>query len=233
MNTIINNKFWISDMPRYSMIIFIVLNALAMLLYPGGNINNPTQIGYSFVNNFFSDLGMTISHSNENNIFSCILFNSSLCVIGVCFGMLFYTIRNYFLRYKYLSLFATFLGVYASISYIGVALTPSNLYLSLHTFFAHWLFRSLFAVSIIYSILIFKTKGFENKYAYAFITFGVMVLVYVIYSELYLSNPQLFPEELVKHVVAQKIVAFWILISIYLYSIGLSKYLLNINKKNF
>jgi len=218
-------------MPKYSIIIFIVLNILAMLLYPGGNINDANQIGYSFINNFFSDLGMTISHSNENNIFSCILFNLSLCIIGICFGMLFYSIRNYFENYRYLSLFATLLGVYASISYIGVAFTPSNLYLSLHSFFAHWIFRSLFAASVIYSVLIFRTKGFENKYAYAFIVFGVMVLAYVVYSEVYLSDPRLFPEQLIRHVLAQKIIAFWILLSIYIYSIGLSKYLLKFNKQ--
>ena len=214
-------------MPKYAIIMFVVLNILAMFLYSGGNINNPNQIGYSFVNNFFSDLGMTISHSNENNIFACILFNLSLCVLGICFGMLFYTVRNSFEDYKYLSLCATFLGIYASVSYIGVAFTPSNLYLPLHTFFAHWIFRSLFAASMIYSLLIFKTKGFENKYAYAFIVFGIMVLAYVLYSELYLSDPQLFPEQLIKHVLAQKIIAFWILISVYFYSIGLGKYLLN------
>ena len=218
-------------MPKYAMIMFVILNILAMLLYPGGNINNPNQIGYSFINNFFSDLGMTISHSNENNIFSCILFNLSLCILGVCFGMLFYTVRNFFENYKYLSLFATFLGVYASISYIGVAFTPSNLYLSLHTFFAHWIFRSLFAASMIYSLLIFKTEGFDNKYAYAFIAFGIMVLAYVLYSELYLSDPRLFPEQLIKHVLAQKIIAFWILISVYSYSIGLGKYLLSKNSE--
>ena len=225
-----NDKFWINDMPKYAMIIFIVLNILAMFLYPGGNINNPDQIGYSFTHNFFSDLGMTVSHSNENNILSCILFNLSLCVIGVCFSMLFYSIRNYFQNSKYLSLCATFLGIYASVSYIGVAFTPSNLYLSLHSFFAHWIFRSLFAASILYSILIFKNREFENKYAYGFIVFGIMVLVYVLYSELYLNDPQLFPEQLIKHVLAQKIIAFWILISIYIYSIGLSKYLLKINQ---
>ena len=223
-----NKKFWINDMPKYAMIMFVILNISAMFLYPGGNINNPDQVGYSFVNNFFSDLGMTVSHSNENNIFSCILFNLSLSILGICFGMLFYTVRNSFEDYKHLSLFATFLGVYASISYIGVAFTPSNLYLPLHTFFAHWIFRSLFAASIIYSLLIFKTEGFDNKYAYGFIIFGFMVLMYVYVSEAYLRDPRLFPGDLVKHVVAQKMIVFWILFSIYIYSIGLGKYL---NKK--
>ena len=68
------NKFWIVDMPTYAMIIFVILNIVAMICYPGGNLNNPHQIGHFFSYNFFSDLGMTISHSDESNIISCILF---------------------------------------------------------------------------------------------------------------------------------------------------------------
>ena len=44
-------------MPQYSMVIFIFLNITAMILYTGGNINNPDYDGYSFIRNFFSDLG--------------------------------------------------------------------------------------------------------------------------------------------------------------------------------
>ena len=228
------DKFWILDMPKYSMIIFILFNIIAMFLYPGGNINEQEQIGYSFIRNFFSDLGMTVSHSDENNLGSCIFFNLSLCFIGVCFCMLFYKVKNIFTNYKILSLLATLLGVLSGLSFIGVAFTPSDIYLDinntpwLHIIFAHWIFRFLFATSVLYSILIFKTEGFDNKYAYGFIIFGFMVLMYVYVSEAYLRDPRLFPGDLVKHVVAQKMIVFWILFSIYIYSIGLGKYL---NKK--
>ena len=229
------NKFWIVNMPTYSMIAFVILNIIAMLCYPGGNLNNPDQIGYFFSYNFFSDLGMTISHSNENNMISCILFNSSLCIVGITFTMLFYSIKDLFPKFKILSLIATFLGFLGGISFIGVAFTPSNLFLDsvgnpwLHTVFAHWIFRSLSAVSIIYSILIIKTKDFENKYAYNFVIFGIMLLAYVLYSELYLKDPRIFPEYLIKHVLSQKMVVLWMIMSIYLYSLGLGKYLLNKN----
>ena len=219
------NKFWIEDMPKYSIMIFFILNGLSMYLYPGGNMNDIKQSNYSFIYNFFSDLGMTISHSGENNIASCVLFNTSLCVIGICFTMLFLSIRNIFSNYKILSFFATAFGVYGALSYIGVALTPSNLYLELHSFFAHWIFRSLFLASMLYALLIVKTKDFENKYAFGFMLFGMMVLAYVFYSEFYLQNPRLFPDSLIRHVIAQKLIAFWILIAIYFYSIGLGKYL--------
>ena len=230
------SEFWIVRMPTYGMIAFILLNILAMLLYPGGNLNDPNQIGYYFSYNFFSDLGATVSHSNESNLISSILFNISLCIVAFTFMMLFYSIKDFFPGFKILSSIATCLGIIGCISFIGVAFTPSNLYLDsagdpwLHIIFAHWIFRSLSAVSIIYSILIIKTKDFDNKYAYNFIIFGIMVLAYVLYSELYLNNPREHKEDLIKHVLAQKMVVLWIILSIYLYSIGLAKYLFNQNK---
>ena len=220
-----NSNFWIKKMPQYSMVIFIFLNITAMMFYAGGNINNPDYDGYSFIRNFFSDLGRRYSLSGESNLISCVLFNSSLTIVGLTFITLFYKARSIFSENKILVFLATFFGVYSGFSYVGVAFTPADLYLEAHIFFAHWAFRALFAASILYSILIFKTDGFDNKYAYVFIIFGFMVLFYVLYSEVILDDPRTNPASLVKHVVAQKMVAFWILFAVYVYSIGVGKYL--------
>ena len=219
-----NKHFWIKQMPKYSMVIFIILNIVAMFNYPGGSINDESQLGYSFFNNFFSDLGMRYSHSNQDNLTSFLLFNFSLCVVGLCFSMLFYNIRNVFSNFKKTSLFASILGISSGLCYVGVAFTPADLLLDAHIVFAHYIFRLLFVASIIYAVLIFKTKQFDNKYAYGFVVFGLMVLSYVLFSEVYLSDPRLVPEHLFYHVVAQKMIAFWILIAIYIYSLGLSDY---------
>ena len=219
------NNFWITDMPKYSMIIFVLFNITAMFLYPGGNLHDFEQIGYSFTRNFFSDLGLTISHSKVPNTFACILFNTSLIICGLTFSMLFYKIKDVF-KYNLLSKLATFFGVLGGLSYIGVALTPSNLLLDLHIFFAHSIFRFLFISSFLYSILIFKTESFENKYGYGFITFALMVFIYVLISELG-PDPRTSPNALLLQAVSQKIIAIWILFSIYMYSLGLGKYLNN------
>ena len=220
-----NDRFWITTLPRYSIIIFVFLNIFAILLYAGGNINDHSQEGYSFIRNFFSDLGRRYSFSGNSNLISCILFNVSLSIVGLTFMILFYKVKSAFSDYKILIFLATVFGVYSGLSYIGVGFTPADLFLDAHIFFAHWAFRALFAASLLYSILVFKTDGFENKYAYAFIIFGVMVLCYVLYSEVILDDPRLNPTALVKHVVAQKIITFWILLSVYIYSIGVGKYL--------
>ena len=220
-----NSNFWIKKMPQYSMVIFIFLNITAMMFYTGGNINNPDYDGYSFIRNFFSDLGRRYSLSGESNLISCVLFNSSLTIVGLTFITLFYKGRTIFTEYSILVFLATIFGVYSGFSYVGVAFTPADLYLKEHIFFAHWAFRALFASSILYSILIFKTDGFDNKYAYAFIIFGFMVLFYVLYSEVVLDDPRINPASLIKHVVAQKMVVFWILLAVYIYSIGVGKFL--------
>ena len=222
-----SNKFIITKLPQYSMMLFVLLNISAMLLYAGGNINDHNQEGYSFIRNFFSDLGRRYSFTGESNLVSCVLFNLSLSIIGITFVMLFYRIKSFFLDNKLLISLATLFGVFSGVSYIGVAFTPADLLLEEHIFFAHWAFRALFAASFFYSILIFKTDGFDNKYAYGFILFGIMVLFYVIYSEVILEDPRIDPNALVNHVVAQKMITFWILFSVYIYSLGLGKYLFN------
>ena len=227
-----NKNFWVLTMPKYSMLVFVCFNIISMITYPGGSVNNKlplndinAQKGYSFFYNFFSDLGMTVSHSGDINLLSCFLFNFSLIVIGICFFMLFYKVGDVFIGNKWLSKIGTFCGMLSGLCFIGVALTPSNIFLQWHIIFAEWIFRFLFIGSFIYSILIFKTRNFDNKYAFSFILFAFMVLVYIYISQFYLGDVRLHPEDLAPHVISQKLIAFWILISIYLYSIGLSKYI--------
>jgi hypothetical membrane protein len=223
MLNFINKKFWILKMPKFAILIFIAFNLLAMIFYPGGTITNPETIGYSFTQNFFSDLGNSISYSNESNTISFILFNFSLSLCGLTFIMLFYSIKST-LDSNILTSFATFFGILGGISCIGVALTPANLLLEPHIFFAHGIFRGLCIASVLYSILILKNNDIDNKYAYGFIIFGLMVLIYILISE-FGPNPRLNPAALTLQVVSQKLIVFWLFISIYIYSIGLGKHL--------
>ena len=131
--------------------------------------------------------------------------------------------KNLF-KLKALSNLATFFGIMGGVSFIGVAFTPADLLLDPHILFAHGIFRSLLIASILFTILIFKTKDFDNKYGYGFIVFGIMVLAYVLVSELG-PNPRSNPTALLIQVISQKIIAIWLLLSIYIYSVGLGKYL--------
>ena len=69
---------------------FVLLTFIAMLFYPGGTHDNPAAKGYSFFNNFFSDLGLTVTPSGETTTISFTLFTLSLTLAGLAI-ILFFT----------------------------------------------------------------------------------------------------------------------------------------------
>ena len=59
------NNFWPVKVLRFVSIFFICAVLFAAMIYPGGNIHDPDQVGYSFTHNFLSDLGRTSLSSFE------------------------------------------------------------------------------------------------------------------------------------------------------------------------
>ena len=81
-------KFWTVDVLRFVTIFFTISVFISMFFYPGGNIHDPLQEGYSFSHNFLSDLGGYKSHSGLPNLTSFLIFNFSMTLfilIGVSF----------------------------------------------------------------------------------------------------------------------------------------------------
>ena len=71
-------KFWTVYLIRFVSVYFIFSVIVASFLYPGGNIFELEQIGYSFTKNYLSDLGGYKSRSGEVNFLSSFIFNSSM-----------------------------------------------------------------------------------------------------------------------------------------------------------
>ena len=57
--------------------VFIILNIVSMIFYPGGTIIDKDTEGYLFFYNFLSNLGEITARNGKNNFISSILFNSS------------------------------------------------------------------------------------------------------------------------------------------------------------
>ncbi len=66
-----------------SLVIYVVLSFIAMSFYAGGHIYDLNSAGYSFSQNFFSDMGHSLSLSGENNTLSKVAFLSALVFILV------------------------------------------------------------------------------------------------------------------------------------------------------
>ena len=71
-------KFWTVHLIRFVSIYFLLSVFIASILYPGGNIFEPDQLGYSFSKNYLSDLGGYMSRSGEINFLSSFIFNTSM-----------------------------------------------------------------------------------------------------------------------------------------------------------
>jgi len=221
-----SKKNWLVYIPQRTIILFIILNVLAMCTYPGGIFHDHSTLGYSFFNNFLSDLGRYMTYDGtQQNFYSNLLFNSSMMITGLILSLFFIHIRTIFnirngLLY-WLSIIGTITGIAGGYSMIGIALTPADLYLDQHIIFAHWLFRFFLISGICYSIIIFKTDLIDNKYAMGYFIFTILILLYIIVSE-FGPSPKENMSTLILQVVAQKMILFCFLAAIYLQTKGLA-----------
>ena len=215
---------WLIMMPRVVLILFIVFNIIAMFAYPGSTYRNNLSPGYSFTQNFLSDLGRTMSYSGEVNFFSAQFFNMSLILAGGVFSFFYFHVRKVFLadNQRVLALIGSIFGVLGGLSLAGVGITPADLYLEIHIICATWLFRFLFVGSLFYSIVIFRHDQYENKYASGYLIFTFSILLYILVSELG-PDPKISQFSLTFQVVSQKIILLIFMVSIYIQTLGLKK----------
>ena len=92
----IEKKIWLITLPRHVLWLFLFLNITSMLLYPGSTFRDHLTLGYSFTENFLSDLGRTLTFSGEINFLSSQLFNMSLVFAGGVFALFYLHVRKVF-----------------------------------------------------------------------------------------------------------------------------------------
>jgi hypothetical protein len=66
----LQGQAWRAVVLIYASVQFLLLTAIAMLVYPGGAVYEPDASRYLFFRNFFSDLGATITPSGRPNLAS-------------------------------------------------------------------------------------------------------------------------------------------------------------------
>ena len=222
MNKHINN-IWIVEVPQFAILLFIVFNTLAMIFYSGGTYLNNNNEGYSFIFNFLSDLGRTISFSNKTNYISAFFFNSSLILSSIVFITFFYKIKNIFRTSNdILVLIGSIFGICGGICLLGVGITPSNLYFHFHIIFANWIFRFFLCATLFFILAIWKDNSINNKANIGYLLFSVSIFIYIMISE-FGPNPQINLIALNIQVVSQKIILIIFLIAIYIQTVEIKK----------
>lgn len=190
-------------------LLFPVLTTLAMLFYPGGTRSNPDTPGYSFFENFFSELGLWQSYAGGPQTASFILFTAALSLAGAALVLYYCLAPSLFwstTTLKILSVAGSIFGIASGLSFIGVALTPADVYLAPHALFVQLAFVTYFVAVSFYAPAIFIHPGFPNKYAWVNLSFGVLLGIYI---WLLFYGPETSTQSgLVIQVAGQKLIAY-------------------------
>ena len=216
-------NFWTVKVIRFVTIFFVIAVIAASYFYPGGNIHDSTQLGYSFTHNFLSDLGGLESHSGEGNIISSIFFNLSMLLfflIGISFlfvPILFKENKPNFI----LAIIGSSFFFIGSMFFAGVGFTPYDVFFDLHVFFALNSFRLMIPASLIY-LIVFLRSSLSGKYITVITSFLFLVTAYVIYLN-FGENPLSNKEAMIVSATIQKFIAFMSVMTVFSLSFGFSK----------
>ena len=219
--------FWTVKVIRFIPIVFIIGIAISMYSYPGGNIHDPLQIGYSFTHNFLSDLGGMKSRSGESNIVSFYIFNA--CMISFFLGgIAFLYVPGLFKNDRtnyYLAITGSMFFFIGACFFAGVGFTPYDLYFKQHVFFALNGFRLMVPAGIFYLIVLLRSP-IKNSYSLVTLFFLLSTLAYVLY-QIFADSPLISMEAMIRQATIQKLITFVHLLSIFSLSFAFS------SQKNF
>jgi hypothetical membrane protein len=123
-----------------------------MFTYTGGTLTDSSTIGYIFVLNKFSDLGMLYSYNSQLNIVLFFLFNISLILVGLSLilfvQVLFEKLSQMREDSKSLKL-GKRAGFIAGIAFAGVGDIPHNIFLIMHHITQYFGFLAVFIMCVI------------------------------------------------------------------------------------
>ncbi|MBV13425.1 MAG: hypothetical protein CMC52_04975 [Flavobacteriaceae bacterium] len=210
---------------RFIPIVFSIGILISIFFYPGGNIHDNSQIGYSFTHNFLSDLGGYQSHSGEVNFISSFFFAFSLFLFGFA-GIAFLFIPQIFKEDKinyFLALVGSAFFMLGSFFFAGVGLTPHDLFMDEHIFFALNAFRFLIPASFLYLIVLYRSHA-DKFFSLVLFFLLVSTFAYVIY-QLSGGNPMEDMNEMIKQATIQKLIVMVNIFCVFFISFAFSQQL--------
>jgi hypothetical protein len=162
--------------------LYALFNPLAMVFYPGGTLIDHDAEGYSFLANFFSDLGMTRTYAGEAKVLSLILFATALALMGIALVLFFVIMPGSFTETRLaraISWLGSIGGVVAGFSCIGIAATPWDVHLGAHMVFSRALSVSFLLAVVCYVVAISRSETYANAYAVVLAGYLIILAVYV------------------------------------------------------
>ncbi|TWU32016.1 DUF998 domain-containing protein [Novipirellula artificiosorum] len=138
---------------------FLIFVTSAMNHYPGGTSADTQTIGYSWSDNWLSDLGRIKAINGADNATSSRFFNASIIALGLSLLAFFLVSIRAFEEQTIGSLSTTLSGSLTSLGLIGIGLTPVDVCYGWHmTSLMLWIVPML-CVGVLFSYQCFSGEG--------------------------------------------------------------------------
>jgi len=202
---------------RWATVSVAVLTGIAMLLYPGGTLRNPSTRGYSFFQNSLSDLGSTVAWGGQANSHGAVFFVSGSIILALAgVGCLVALVLVYSSSRitSWLAGTAGAVGVLSCAGLMGAALTPEDRNLALHGKFSSLAIGALPVATALLALATALNGRFPRRVPIGWL---VLTLVLVAWASVMTWQPTT-DLELTIPVTLQKIVAVALLVVLTLQS---------------
>ncbi len=198
----------------YAAVQFVVLTVIGMLIYPGGNRYDPTATHYVFLANFFSDLGATRTQSGASNGTAAALFVIALSSVGA--ALIYFSPAWTFLTggarsHRATGVASQLAATLAGIGFIGIALTPHNIYPYLHLDFVKAAFVLLLGFVVPFTSLL-NAFNWSRSSVWAGVAYVVALVAYVI--NLFIGPSLRTPWGFQFQVVTQKAIVYYSVVTV-------------------
>src|SRR3954468_23249078 len=125
----------IFQLSRWAACAALVLIVIAIALYPGGTHRDSRTSGYSFSQNFLSDLGMTVTHGGHANGVGARVFTASFALLALSIAACALGFVRFHSTAPQARSFAAAAGIgvlAVSAGLLGTAVAPADLSPTLH-----------------------------------------------------------------------------------------------------
>ena len=215
--------------PRWCVGVFILLIILAMFLYPGGTYRDANTEGYILSQNFLSDLGRWSAWNGDQNFYSSFFFSFSFLMVGMVFSVFYWQLPSLFAndqKIYLLSRVGSIFGISGGIFLVGVSLTPGDVVLGPHNFFATWFIRFFLVSALCYTIVLYRSAATQAKYGLGYAFFVLFIAAYIGILEM---GPDIKESlsALKVQVVSQKLICLTFIIAVVFQTLGNQEVLSN------
>ena len=171
---------WGNAVSCLGVIQFLLLCWWATAAYPGGTLVEHNTVGYSFSENFLSDLGRTVSWSGDSNTTAELLFTTGMVVLGLSIIPFFLFLPLHAPDRSTILWVAAVSGIGSALALIWIGLTPYDLYFEAHhTALFFWVVFLLAAV-ILHAWALFSSEQSSSAFAFLSLALAMMIGFYLL-----------------------------------------------------